>query len=171
MKNIKSILALIMAVCLMLCLAVPAFATEATSEATTGSNQEAVTPEAGDIDMPLGTGDEVDGDETKDTTPETTAPHDHDHEGEDSTETTGADEEKMGVLQIVLIVVEVIASVALVAVVLMQSGKESGLSGALSGNSDSYLSKSGKSLDKTLAKATKWIALVWILLTLALNLF
>ena len=28
MKNIKSVLALIMAVCLMLCLAVPAFATE-----------------------------------------------------------------------------------------------------------------------------------------------
>ncbi len=161
MKNIKSILALIMAVCLMLCLAVPAFATEVTSEATTGSNQEAVTPEAGDIDIPLDT-------ETKDTTPETTAPHDHDHEEDEPTETTGGEEEKMGVVQIVLIVIEVIASIALVAVVLMQSGKESGLSGALSGNSDSYLSKSGKSLDKTLAKATKWVALAWLVVTLLL---
>ena len=76
----------------------------------------------------------------------------------------------MEVLKIVLTVLEVIASIVLVLVVMFQSGKEAGLSGALSGNSDSYLSKSGKSLDKTLAKATKWVALVWLALTLALSL-
>lgn len=76
----------------------------------------------------------------------------------------------MEVVKIILTVLEVIASLVLVVVVLMQSGKEAGLSGALSGNSDSYLSKTGKSLDKTLASATKWIALVWLLLTLALSL-
>ena len=74
----------------------------------------------------------------------------------------------MDVLKIILTVLEVIASVALIVVVLMQSGKESGLSGALSGNSDTYLSKSGKSLDKVLARATKWVALVWLVLTLVL---
>ena len=74
----------------------------------------------------------------------------------------------MEVVKIILTVLEVIASLALVLVVLMQSGKEAGLSGALSGNSDSYLSKSGKSLDKQLASATKWVALVWLVLTLAL---
>ena len=76
----------------------------------------------------------------------------------------------MDVLKIVITVLEVIASIALVAVVLMQSGKEAGLSGAISGNSESYMNKSGGSLDKTLASATKWIALVWILLTLVLSL-
>ena len=77
----------------------------------------------------------------------------------------------MEVLKIILTVLEVITSLVLVVVVLMQSGKESGLSGAIAGNSDSYMSKSGKGgLDKMLAKATKWIALVWILLTLALSL-
>ena len=76
----------------------------------------------------------------------------------------------MEVLKIVLTVLEVIASIVLVLVVMFQSGKEAGLSSALSGNSDSYLSKSGKSLDKTLAKATKWVALVWLALTLALSL-
>ena len=76
----------------------------------------------------------------------------------------------MEVVKIILTVLEVIASVALVLVVMFQSGKESGLSGALSGNSDSYLSKSGKSLDKTLAGATKWVALVWLVLTLVLSL-
>ena len=73
-------------------------------------------------------------------------------------------------LKTVLLILEVIASLALTVVVLAQSGKESGLSGAISGNSDSYMSKSGKGgLDKILAKATKWVALAWILLTLALQ--
>ena len=77
----------------------------------------------------------------------------------------------MGVFEIILTVLEVIASVALIAVVLLQSGKEAGLSGALSGSSDSYLSKNKKGgLDQMLASSTKWIALVWVLLTLALSL-
>ena len=74
----------------------------------------------------------------------------------------------MDVVLTVLTILEVIASVVLILVIMFQSGKEAGLSGALSGNSDTYLSKSGKSLDKTLAKATKWIALVWVLLTFAI---
>ena len=75
----------------------------------------------------------------------------------------------MQVLRIVLIVLEVLASIALTAVVLLQSGKESGLSGAISGNSQSYMNKSKMGgLDKKLASATKWIALAWILLTLIL---
>ena len=74
-------------------------------------------------------------------------------------------------LKNVLTVMEVIASVLLVLVVLMQSGKESGLSGAIAGNSGSYMSKSGKGgFDKLLARSTKWIALVWVALTLSLSL-
>lgn len=77
----------------------------------------------------------------------------------------------MEILKTIVIVLEVIVSIVLVAVVTMQSGKESGL-GALSGNNDSYLSKSKYgNLDKILASATKWVALVWILLALSLSLF
>ncbi len=77
----------------------------------------------------------------------------------------------MGVLEIILTVLEVIASVALIAVVLFQSGKEAGLSGALTGNTDTYLARNKKAgMDKMLATATKWVALVWILLTLSLSL-
>ena len=76
------------------------------------------------------------------------------------------------IVPIILTVLEVIASVALVTVVLLQSGKESGLSGAISGNSESYMSKGKRAgMDKALARATKWIGLVWILLTLALCIF
>jgi len=76
----------------------------------------------------------------------------------------------MEVLRIIFTVLEVIASIVLILVVLMQSGKESGLSGAIAGNSDSYMSKNkAAGLDKKLASATKWIALVWIALTLLIG--
>jgi preprotein translocase subunit SecG len=76
----------------------------------------------------------------------------------------------MEIVKYILIALEVIASIALIVVVMLQSGKEAGL-GALSGNTDTYMGKNkGNSLDKMAAKATKWIALAWILLTLSLNL-
>lgn len=77
----------------------------------------------------------------------------------------------MGVVKTILIVLESIASLGLIVVVLLQSGKEDGLSGALSGSSNSYLSKNKNgSLDHILASSTKWIAIAWILLTLLLSL-
>ena len=77
----------------------------------------------------------------------------------------------MGVIEIILVVLEALCSIALIGVVLMQSGKEAGLSGALSGSSDSYLNKNKKGgLDQVLATSTKWIALVWVILTLVLSL-
>ena len=70
-----------------------------------------------------------------------------------------------------LIIVQALLSLALIAIIMMQSGKEAGLSGALAGNSDSYLSKNGMGgLDKKLAASTKWFALAWIVLTLILSL-
>jgi len=76
----------------------------------------------------------------------------------------------MEIAKIVLIVLEVIASIAVILVIMFQSGKEAGLSGALTGNTDNYMSKSKfGNLDKTLASATKWIALVWVVLTLLLS--
>ena len=77
----------------------------------------------------------------------------------------------MGIGKIVLIVLEALCSVALIGVILLQSGKEAGLSGALAGGSDSYLSKNKKgNLDQVLASSTKWIALAWVVLTLVLSL-
>ena len=77
----------------------------------------------------------------------------------------------MGVLKTILIIVEVLCSIALIGVVLFQSGKESGLSGALAGKSDSYLAKNkAGNLDQMLASSTKWIAAAWVVLTLLLSL-
>jgi len=74
-------------------------------------------------------------------------------------------------MEIALTVLEAIASLALIVVVLLQSGKKAGLSGAIAGGSETYMSK-GKSsnFDQMLANSTKWIALVWVVLTLSLSL-
>ncbi len=79
----------------------------------------------------------------------------------------------METLHLILTIVQVILAVGLVVIVTMQSGKNSGLSSAITGGgSDSFLSKNkSKSLDAKLARATKWIGGVFVLLTLALNLF
>ena len=172
MKNLKSVLAVLAALCLLLCLTVPVFATETTGAAdtllsaavdttetaddqTTGA-QDSADVQEGDIQIPL---DDLENAETEEE-------HDHDHETETEPETTGHK-----VIRIILTVLEVIASVALIVIVLVQSGKEAGLSGALAGNSDSYMSKGNRAtLDKKLATMTKWVALAWVVLTLALSL-
>ena len=77
----------------------------------------------------------------------------------------------MGTLKLVLTVVQVLAALFLTFVVLAQSGKSAGLSGAIAGGADTFLSKGkAKSLDAKLAKATKWFAIAFVILTLVLNL-
>lgn len=76
----------------------------------------------------------------------------------------------MEVLKYILIGFEVLASLILIVAILLQSGKEAGLSGAIAGNSGTYMGKGkGNTLDKLLASATKWIALLWLVLTLSLS--
>lgn len=71
----------------------------------------------------------------------------------------------------VLIILQALCSLGLIVVIMLQSGKEEGLSGALSGSSNNYMNKNKKGgLDAALASSTKWIALVWIVLTLTLSL-
>ena len=53
---------------------------------------------------------------------------------------------------------------------LFQSGKSQGLSGAIGGIADSYMSKGkARTVDAKLAKATKWVGAVFVILTLVLD--
>ena len=75
----------------------------------------------------------------------------------------------MGTLKLVLTVVDVIAAVFLTAVIMLQSGKSAGLSGAIAGGADTFLSKNkAKSWDAKLARWTKWVAIGFMILTLVL---
>ena len=72
-------------------------------------------------------------------------------------------------MNMALTVIQVLLSLALVAIVMLQSGKSAGLSGAISGAADTFLSKNkAKTIDAKLAKATKWVAILWVVLTLVL---
>ena len=75
----------------------------------------------------------------------------------------------MEIAKLVLSIIDVIASVFLVAVVLLQSGKSAGLSGAIAGGADTFLAKNkAKSWDAKLARWTKWVAIAFMIITLVL---
>lgn len=78
----------------------------------------------------------------------------------------------MEVLHTILTIIQVIAAIVLTAIVMFQSGKSAGLSSAIAGSSEGFMSKNKAStLDAKLAKATKWIAAGFLVLTFVLNLF
>ena len=67
-------------------------------------------------------------------------------------------------------VLQLLTALLLIAIVLFQSGKSQGLSGAIGGIADSYMAKSkAKSMDAKLARGTKWVGAVFVILTLVLN--
>ena len=69
-----------------------------------------------------------------------------------------------------VMILQVLCGLFVIAIVLFQSGKSAGLSGAIGGVADSFLTKNkAKSMDAKLARATKWVGAAFIVLTLALN--
>ena len=73
-------------------------------------------------------------------------------------------------MKTVVTILQLLCGLAIILIVLFQSGKSQGLSGAIGGIADSYLSKSkAKSVDAKLAKATKWVGAVFVVLALVLN--
>lgn len=69
-----------------------------------------------------------------------------------------------------VMILQLISALALILIVLFQSGKSKGLSGSIGGIADSYMAKSkARSLDAKLAKSTKWLGAAFVVLTLILN--
>ena len=75
----------------------------------------------------------------------------------------------MDTLKIVITVLQLLCGLAIILAVLFQSGKSAGLSGAIGGVADSFLAKNkAKTLDAKLARATKWVGALFLILTLIL---
>ncbi len=73
-------------------------------------------------------------------------------------------------MQLAITIIQLISCLVLIGVILLQSGKSAGLSGAISGAAETFFTKNkAKSMDTKLAKATKWVALVFVILTLLLS--
>lgn len=77
----------------------------------------------------------------------------------------------MNTVSTIITIIQVITAVLLTLIVLVQSGKSAGLSGAIAGSSESFMGKhKGHTWDAKLARGTKWIAGVFIVLTFVLSL-
>lgn len=77
---------------------------------------------------------------------------------------------QMDILKIVLTIIFVIDCIALSAIILLQEGKSAGL-GTISGAADTYWGQNkGRSMEGALVKSTKFLAILFILLAVVLNL-
>ena len=75
----------------------------------------------------------------------------------------------MDALKLIITILQLLCGIAITLAFLVQSGKSAGLSGAIGGVADSFLSKNkAKTMDAKLARATKWIGAVFLILTLVL---
>ncbi len=75
----------------------------------------------------------------------------------------------MPTVKLVLTIIQVLAALFLTFVVLAQSGKSAGLSGAISGVADTFMSKNkAKGWDAKLARWTKWVAIGFMIITLVI---
>ena len=71
----------------------------------------------------------------------------------------------------VLSVIYIIICVVITVVILLQEGKQAGLTGAISGAADSYWGKNkGRSMEGGLVMATRVLAVLFVLISLLLNL-
>ena len=72
-------------------------------------------------------------------------------------------------VRMILSIIYIIVSIALAILVLMQEGKSAGL-GAISGAAESYWGKNkGRSMEGALVKTTTWLAVLFIILSVVLN--
>ena len=67
-----------------------------------------------------------------------------------------------------LMVLEIIISIALIFSIMLQSGRDAGFSGAVSGMNDNLTGNKEKGLDEVYKKITSVVAVLFVLLALAL---
>ena len=76
----------------------------------------------------------------------------------------------MDILKIVLYIIFVIDCIALSAIILLQEGQSAGL-GTLGGMADTYWGQNkGRSMEGALVKSTKFLAILFLVLAVVLNL-
>lgn len=76
----------------------------------------------------------------------------------------------MSVWEVILGIAVILVSIVIIAVILFQQGHRAGISGAISGGADTFLSKNkARTADATLARVTKYIAILFFILALVAN--
>lgn len=159
----KKLISLVLIIALALSLCIFASATEAAgdtlliapnpnAETTAAPAEDAATEEAAP---------------TEDAATEEEAPIEEETTEEVEDVTTAGD-----VVRVILTVIQLLAAAGLVAVVSLQSGKSGGLGATMSGSAETFMSKNqSASKEAMLVKLTKIAGVVFIVLTLVLNVF
>lgn len=76
----------------------------------------------------------------------------------------------MSVWEIILGIAVILISLIIIAVILFQQGHRAGITGAISGGADTFLSKNkARTFDATLARITKYVAVLFFVLALVAN--
>ncbi len=76
----------------------------------------------------------------------------------------------MSALEIIVGILMLIVSIIIIAVVLLQEGRRAGISGAISGGADTFLSKNkARTFDAFLSRWTKYIAIAFFVLAIVAN--
>ncbi len=76
----------------------------------------------------------------------------------------------MSVWEIILGIAVILVSLFIIIVILLQQGHRAGITGAISGGADTFLSKNkARTYDATLARFTKYIAILFFVLALVAN--
>ena len=72
-------------------------------------------------------------------------------------------------MKLFITILQLLCGLSIILMVMFQSGKSAGLSGAIGGVADSFLAKNkARTLDAKLARGTKWIGAAFLVLTLIL---
>ena len=77
----------------------------------------------------------------------------------------------MQIAETIVMVLHIIASLVLIVVVLLQSGKAAGLSGTIAGGAETFFGKKkGRTIDAILEKWTAFFAILFLITSVALAL-
>ena len=75
----------------------------------------------------------------------------------------------MGVLEIILGIIIIVLAIVLIAFVLLQSGKDKKLSGAIAGGAETFFGQGkGSKLDKVLPGITTAVSIVFVILVIVM---
>ncbi len=76
----------------------------------------------------------------------------------------------MSALEIIIGALVILVSLIIIVAVLLQQGRRAGINGAISGGADTFLSKNkARTVDASLARWTKYIAILFFVLAIVAN--
>ncbi|NMA67356.1 MAG: preprotein translocase subunit SecG [Clostridiaceae bacterium] len=75
----------------------------------------------------------------------------------------------MNALTVVVNILYIIVCLAIIAIVLLQAGRSTGMSGSIAGGAETFFGKNkGRAYDAILSKYTGWVALLFVIISIVL---